>query len=248
MSGSIFVLSGRKSGLDPALESLRADKLWSSMEKLFSETGFRCWSYTAAPACPVPSVDSPRVTTYPRDHVRQCIEHNLLARCPGLMFAFRHTRPALFKTVRASTPMTRQFGALIRLNREFGVTRGVVVPLRDVFGFIGMVALEFAGSDRALLDLWHEKQEFLLQEIAQFNNSILTRHPRCFTRDALPALTQRQREIIRLLGEGLNTQDLADSLHVSIDTINKHNAAIKRQLGTKTSAQTTALAARWGLI
>jgi DNA-binding CsgD family transcriptional regulator len=154
----------------------------------------------------------------------------------------------LFKTVRASTPMTRQFGALIHLNREFRVTRGVVVPLHEVFGFTGMVALEFAGSDRALLELWHDKREFLLQEIARYNDTILTRHPRCFTRDALPELTQRQREIVRLLAQGLDTQDLADSLHVSIDTINKHNAAIKRQLGTKTTAQTTALAARWGLI
>jgi DNA-binding CsgD family transcriptional regulator len=248
MSHSIHILGGRNSTFDSTLESLRADSLWHHLNEQISEAGFRYWSYTAAPTCPTLPTDSARVTTYPRGHVKECVDHHLLAHCPGLAFAFRQARPALFKAVRASTPMTRQFGALLKLNREFGVTRGVVVPLRGVFGFTGMVALEFEGTDSALLDLWHENRESLMRKIAYYNEHILTHHARCFTRDALPALSQRQRKTVRLLAQGLSTQDLADALHISIDTVNKHTAALKRRLGTKTTAQTTALAARWGLI
>jgi DNA-binding CsgD family transcriptional regulator len=248
MSCHLHIFGNKQPGSDSTLEVLRADAVWRGMDESLSEAGFRCWSYTAAPALPSPVAEALRVTTYPRGHVKQCIEHNLLSPCPGLSFAFRHTRPALFKTVRANTPTSRKFRAMLQLNREFAVTRGIVIPLHDVFGMTGMVALEFEGTDNALLELWREKRESLLTAITQYNENILARHGRCFTRNALPDLTPRQRDIIKLLAQGLATRDMADSLHISIDTINKHTAAIKRQLGTKTTAQTTALAARWGLI
>jgi DNA-binding CsgD family transcriptional regulator len=242
------VFGSKQLATDSALEVLRSDAVWCGMDELFSEAGFRYWSYAAAPVLPSPVAHALRVTTYPREHVKQCIEHDLLSSCPGLSFAFRHTRPALFKTVRANTPTSRKFRAMLELNREHGVTRGIVIPLRDVFGMTGMIALEFEGTDEALLELWRGKREFLLTEITQRNEDILARHGRCFTRGALPDLPQRRRDVIKLLAQGLTTRDVADTLHISIDTINKHTAAIKHQLGTRTTAQTTALAARWGLI
>jgi DNA-binding CsgD family transcriptional regulator len=248
MSLHLHVFGSKQLSTDSTLEVLRADAVWRGMDESISEAGFRCWSYTAAPALRSPVADALRITTYPRGHVKQCIDHNLLSPCPGLSFAFRHMRPALFKTVRANTPMSRKLRAMLKLNREFGVTRGIVIPLRDVFGMTGMMALEFEGTDQALLELWGEKRESLLTAITKYNESILARHGRCFTRNALPDLTSRQREIIKLLAQGLTTGDMADSLHISIDTTNKHIAAIKHLLGTRTTAQTTALAARWGLI
>jgi DNA-binding CsgD family transcriptional regulator len=248
MSRHFHVLGNKQPGTDSTLELLRADAVWRGVDESLSEAGFRCWSYTAAPVLPSPVADALRITTYPRGHVKQCIEHNLLSPCPGLSFAFRHAGPALFQTVRADTPMSRKLRAMLKLNREFGVTRGIVIPLRDVFGMTGMMALEFEGTDQALLELWRQKRELLLTAITQYNESILTRHGRCFTRNALLDLTPRQRDIIKLLAQGLTTRDMADSLHISIDTINKHTAAIKHQLGTRTTAQTTALATRWGLI
>jgi DNA-binding CsgD family transcriptional regulator len=237
-----------RTGLTPELESMRADDLWRRLDDLVCRAGFSHWSYAAAPGCPTATAEAPRVTTYPAAHVKSCVDHGLLAPCPGLSFAFGAARPALFRTVRARTPMTRRLGALLRLNREFGVTRGIVVPLRDVFGFTGMLAVSFDGSDAGLENLWKDRHEALLAEVSVCHREALSRFPRHFTRNAVPSLTARQREILHLLAQGLSTQDIADSLHISVDTINKHSSAIKRHLGARTVGQATALAVRWGLI
>jgi DNA-binding NarL/FixJ family response regulator len=111
-----------------------------------------------------------------------------------------------------------------------------------------MLAISFDGNDGQLDELWCKEGSFVAERARRLNDLILRRHSRCFMRDLLPDLTERQREIIRLLSCGLNTSELAESLQVSIDTINKHTATIKRRLGTRTTAQTTALAAQWGLL
>jgi DNA-binding CsgD family transcriptional regulator len=234
------------------LAPLRVDSVWSDLEALTAKLGFHCWTYSAVPTCYSPLKSAfmapVRVTTYPREHVAGCVDHDLYRSLPGVSYSVRHFGPAFFKAVRYSTPITPKLRTLLDLNRKFQVTRGVVVPLRDYFGTVGMVALAFDGTDRQLESMWRDQGKFIAQQAITINAEIQRRHAHCFTRDLLPHLTDRQREIIRLSARGLNTAQLAESLQLSVDTINKHIAAVKHRLRARTTAQTTALAAQWGLL
>ena len=50
-------------------------------------------------------------------------------------------------------------------------------------------------------------------------------------------LSKRQRQVLKLLSEGLSNKQIADRLKVSVRMVNLHLAAIKTKLGTKTNAQ-----------
>jgi DNA-binding CsgD family transcriptional regulator len=234
------------------LAALRADSVWSDVEALTAKLGFHCWTYSAAPTCYSPfnavSVAPVRVTTYPREHVAGCVDHDLYRSLPGVSYSVRHSGPASFKAVRHSTPITPKLRTLLDLNRKYQVTRGVIVPLRDYFGAVGMLALAFDGTDGQLEKVWRDQGKCVAQDAIAINAEIQRRHSHCFTHDLLPHLTERQREIIRLLARGLTTAELAESLQISVDTINKHIAVVKCRLIARTTAQATALAAQWGLL
>jgi DNA-binding CsgD family transcriptional regulator len=48
---------------------------------------------------------------------------------------------------------------------------------------------------------------------------------------AMPVLTTRQREVIELVAEGLGNKDIADRLHISLDTVKSHVAGSQRSTG-----------------
>jgi DNA-binding NarL/FixJ family response regulator len=61
-------------------------------------------------------------------------------------------------------------------------------------------------------------------------------------------LTAREREVLRLLGEGLGARDIAERLYVSPKTVGTHCENILRKLGVRTRAQAVALAFRQDLL
>jgi len=61
------------------------------------------------------------------------------------------------------------------------------------------------------------------------------------------ALTPRQREVLQLLAEGLNTKQTAARLHLSIKTVETHRAQIMKRLGCQGVADLTRYAIREGL-
>lgn len=62
-----------------------------------------------------------------------------------------------------------------------------------------------------------------------------------------PALTPREREVLRLLAEGKATKEIAHSLNISIKTIETHRKQIMDKLGTHSIAELTKYAIREGL-
>ncbi|UUX97191.1 response regulator [Aquabacterium sp. J223] len=53
----------------------------------------------------------------------------------------------------------------------------------------------------------------------------------------LKGLSEREAEVLRLIGRGLKTGEIARALHRSVHTIETHRASIKRKLGLKTAAE-----------
>lgn len=61
----------------------------------------------------------------------------------------------------------------------------------------------------------------------------------------IDSLSDRELEVLRLLGNGCGTRAVAERLHLSIKTIETHRAHIKRKLGCKTSAEMVSFATDW---
>jgi PAS domain S-box-containing protein len=61
-------------------------------------------------------------------------------------------------------------------------------------------------------------------------------------------LTRRERELLRLLGLGLNTGDAAERLHVSRTTVRNHVQHILKKLGVHSRLQAVAYATRHHLV
>jgi DNA-binding NarL/FixJ family response regulator len=61
-------------------------------------------------------------------------------------------------------------------------------------------------------------------------------------------LTDRQREILQLIVEGRANKEIADTLHISVKTVEFHRARIMTRLGVRTVAELTKVALQQGLI
>lgn len=61
-------------------------------------------------------------------------------------------------------------------------------------------------------------------------------------------LTPRQREVLQLVGEGKAGKEIADTLHISLKTVEFHKARLMDQLGLHTTAELTRYAIQQGII
>lgn len=67
------------------------------------------------------------------------------------------------------------------------------------------------------------------------------------TRVELGSLTDRERDVLRLLGRGLNNADIAARLHLSDGTVRNHVSAILQKLGVADRTQAALVAVQVGL-
>jgi DNA-binding NarL/FixJ family response regulator len=67
-------------------------------------------------------------------------------------------------------------------------------------------------------------------------------------RSSWDTLTQREREILKLIAEGHKNKEIADLLCISLKTVEKHRANLMEKLDLHNVASLTALAAEKGLI
>jgi len=65
--------------------------------------------------------------------------------------------------------------------------------------------------------------------------------------DASPvaALSDRELEVVNLIGQGMLTREIAGQLHVSIKTVETHRAHIKEKLGLRNATQLVQFCVRW---
>jgi len=61
----------------------------------------------------------------------------------------------------------------------------------------------------------------------------------------IPKLTEREFEVFRLIGQGLDGHEIANALHVSIKTTDTHRGRIREKLGFKTVAALAHYATLW---
>jgi DNA-binding NarL/FixJ family response regulator len=79
------------------------------------------------------------------------------------------------------------------------------------------------------------------------SESLLQRLSQQLPEDVSPVslLTDREFEIMQLIGEGNAPNEIAGQLHLSAKTIAVHNANVRRKLHLKTTAQLIRFAVQW---
>ena len=68
------------------------------------------------------------------------------------------------------------------------------------------------------------------------------------SRSSWDMITQREREVLKLVGEGYKNKEIADYLCISVKTVEKHRSNIMRKLDVHTSSALTAIAIEKGLV
>jgi len=75
-----------------------------------------------------------------------------------------------------------------------------------------------------------------------------TREEERDARANIEQLTPREMEVLKALGEGLSNKEIAQSLHMSVDTERTHMMNILSKLGVHSRLQALLFAARYGII
>ena len=63
----------------------------------------------------------------------------------------------------------------------------------------------------------------------------------------MAALSDRELEVFRLIGEGLGTRQIADALHLSMKTVESYQAHLKEKLSLRTGRELMQHAIQWTL-
>lgn len=120
------------------------------------------------------------------------------------------------------------------------ITQGHHIPTIVVSGLSEPDDIQRIYSEHSIA-AYIEKQAFhrasfkrILAEIKQHSN----------THDELSALTDREREVLDLLSQGLTNKEIAEKLVITTNTVKRHLKAIFEKLDVHTRAAATAIATR----
>jgi DNA-binding NarL/FixJ family response regulator len=61
----------------------------------------------------------------------------------------------------------------------------------------------------------------------------------------IDGLSNRELQVLQMIGKGLSTREVADTLNLSVKTVESHRQRIKRKLGLATGAQLVQYAVNW---
>ncbi len=73
------------------------------------------------------------------------------------------------------------------------------------------------------------------------------RHPRPAPPKELDELSERERDVFRLMAEGMSNGEIGDKLHISETTVKTHVTHILQKLGLRDRVQAVVLAHRTGV-
>lgn len=68
------------------------------------------------------------------------------------------------------------------------------------------------------------------------------------SKQSQPLITRREKEVLRLIAEGLTNAEISEKLFISIPTVNTHRKSLLEKFGAKNTAILISMASRQGLI
>lgn len=133
-------------------------------------------------------------------------------------------------------------------------TKVIILSMHGIEEYVAL-ALKAGAAGYLLKDAAKAELEMAVKAVAQGQFYLSPAISRQVVEDYLHGgptgvdlLSARQREILQLIAEGKSTREIADSLHLSIKTIESHRAQLMERLGIHDLAGLVRYALRKGLI
>jgi DNA-binding NarL/FixJ family response regulator len=154
--------------------------------------------------------------------------------------------------------MARMSGteAIRRISRETK-TRCIVVSMHEEFGFVTQAleagahayVVKSASSSELFeaIDAVRAGRSYLSPTIAHWAVEMIA-HPSMRPRSRLHGLTPREREVLRLIAEGLSSKEIAAALRVSGKTVEAHRARLMAKLKVHRASGLVRVALQEGLL
>jgi DNA-binding NarL/FixJ family response regulator len=102
------------------------------------------------------------------------------------------------------------------------------------------------GTDKAIqaIRLLMQGKRYLSEKVAEkMMDSLTGTAPG--TGSAVQSLSDRELEVLELLGEGLGSREVAEKLHLSIKTVESHREHMKTKLGLTRATELVSYAFNW---
>jgi len=158
-----------------------------------------------------------------------------------------------------SMPKMSGISVIKEIKRELPETRILALTIHESDQYV-LEAFE-AGTDgycikessrqelMVAIDSMFEGKTYISPGIAdQVVEGYLTGRKRLKVDSRWDTVTQREKEVLKLLSEGYTNKDIADFLHISVKTVEKHRSNLIGKLDLHNVAQLTAFAMEKGLI
>jgi len=158
-----------------------------------------------------------------------------------------------------SMPRMNGMEAIKEIKREFPTTKVLVLTVHRAEEYI--LATFRAGADGYLLkDSTHAELVMAVKKVLSGKHYIspeisekviegyLDGRRTLKTKSSWETLTQREREILKLIAEGYKSKGIADDLCISVKTVEKHRANLMEKLDLHSIQALTAFAIERGLV
>ncbi len=168
-----------------------------------------------------------------------------------LVEATHHLNPEVI-LVDISMPVLNGFDAVRRIRKEGNSAKVIFLTMHDDESLVAE-AFRCGGSGYVLKQAAGEELVTAIREVAQGNN-YLTPLVRSKPVEPLASgppkltLTPRQREVLKLISEGMTMKEIAVELNISTRTAESHKYEMMQALGVETTAELIRYALRLGLI
>jgi DNA-binding NarL/FixJ family response regulator len=151
-----------------------------------------------------------------------------------------------------SMPVLNGFDAVRRIRKDGNSAKVIFLTMHDDETLVAE-AFRCGGSGYVLKQAAGEELVTAIREVAQGNNyltPLVTSKPVEPFASGPPrlTLTPRQREVLKLISEGMTMKEIAVELNISTRTAESHKYEMMQALGVETTAELIRYALRLGLI
>jgi DNA-binding NarL/FixJ family response regulator len=158
-----------------------------------------------------------------------------------------------------SMPKLGGISALRELKREFPEIKILVVTIHQSDQYV-METFDAGADGYCLKDAGRRELRMAIESVLAGNTYLspgvaeqvmegyIEGRKRMKTKTTWDTITPREREVLKLLGEGHQNKEIAELLHISVKTVEKHRANIMNKLDLHNAAALTAYAIEKGLV
>lgn len=190
------------------------------------------------------SVQDGRVITfdsYDEAWRHRYFEQNYLACDPTVKHGLTSMQPLLWANTKGMAPEFWDEAA------QFGLNVGFAQSLWDRHGCCSMLTLSRDSIEFSSAELVQKLPQLSwLTQVAHVGMARLLLPPEATQAPA--TLSARETEVLKLVGTGLTSQQVADRLNVTKATVDRHMEAVRAKLHALNKTDAVVKAARWGLI